>query len=347
MKIVFDAGSGGPNYPWADCSLNDGIGGSEECLIRLAREFGALGHETIVYNNCQVWADRYAASDVGGIVEYRHFEDSRRLEHADILISQRNWLLLENREASVRVLSCHDVPVGCHLPCADECFRRHNPALNHIDKIVYLNPYHRSLSPWIPEDRAVVIPIGVDQTAYTDEYSSYHKVSRNRARVLYFSHPNRGLDQLRAVWPRVHGAVPQATLASFWWEPDHFRREEPQYGILPMSRLNAYEAQVETLKAGVFGYPCIFSAEISPQTTILAQCGGCFPCVVSQGGMVDTVQFGVKTDHGNFADVLIDILRQSINGDLEDERMLMQEWALHKYSWAKVAQQWLDALSPR
>lgn len=333
-KIVFDAGAGGPNYQWGDWSVDSGVGGSEECLIRLAREFALLGHGVTIFNKCGNQAGEY-----NGVL-YKDYTDASRKDYADILISQRDWLLLENREAGCRVLSCHDRPNGCHMPNADECFRQHNPALAHIDKVAFLNPFHRSLSPWIPDDRCFIAPIGLPNF-------DLGVIERDAVRCCFTSHPNRGIDQLRAIWPRVREAVPEATLHSFWWEEDHFRAAEEHLGIMPMRRLNAREVQIETAKSSILSYPCTFTHEISPQTVLIAQLMGTYPVTVPQGGMCDVQQFGFKTDHGNFADVLIETLRLSIRGDLEEERHQMQDWARSIYSWPKVAAQWLDALSPQ
>lgn len=340
MKIVFVI-PGGPPYAWADCSLADGIGGSEETAILLSREFAKLGHDVTVFNNCKEWSAHYlipqAQLPAGSVAYYdiTFYADSPLPDEADLLISWRSWYPLQNRNAKKKFHSTHDIPVGCHAPCQEEILRA-DSAFLHLDKIVFLNNYHRSLHPWIPDNYSAVIPIGL-QWELWDQV-----VGRDRARVLYFSHPGRGLDRLREVWPQVKAAVPEATLASFWWEPEHFREPNAQLGILPMQRLNNQQAATETLRAGVFGYPCVFAPEISPATTIKAQMGGCYPCVVSQGGMVDTVKFGCVTDQDNFASELIATLQLSIRGELENERCRMKQWAMGQYYWPRVAQMWLE-----
>lgn len=55
--VAFYCGHGfipGERQSWDGNSLIGGIGGSEQCLIRLAREFAALGHPVTVYNACGV-----------------------------------------------------------------------------------------------------------------------------------------------------------------------------------------------------------------------------------------------------------------------------------------------------
>lgn len=335
MNIVFACGSGGPNYAWVPVSLYDGIGGSEECLIRLAKEFAALGHHVTVYNNCtSEWAGLYNG------VEYRKYTEYENHDFAsvDLLISWRNWYLLQGKAAKVKFHWTHDVPVGCHAPSASEVSQA-----DCIDRLVVLNNYHKSIHPWWPDDRFAVINIGVDQEGFNDECS----ITRDPTRVLYFSHPNRGLDKLREFWPRIHEAVPEATLAAFWWEPEHYRQANEAIGILPMGRCNYIGTARECLKAGVFGYPSIFAPEISPATTIKAQIGGAFPVVVKQGGMVDTVRYGLSCEMHEFTDQLINALRiskrDSEDGILEKLRYPMRDDMAARYDWRNIAQEWLQA----
>jgi len=329
LRVVFDCSTGGPLYNWAAPSVLDGIGGSEECVILLARELAKLGHDVIVYNNCGQWAGVYDG------VDYRHHDQSR--VEPDVYVAWRNWHLLADKTARHKWLWCHDIPLGVHCPTRDEM----SSAIEHIDKFVLLNNYHSGIyqAAGVPEGNIFVAPIGVDPEQYDKTIRDCGHI-RNYARVLYFSHPGRGLDRLREVWPQVKAAVPEALLASFWWEPEHFRPADERLGILPMQKLGYRDIAVETLKSGVFGYPCTFAPEISPATTIKAQFGGAVPVVVVQGGMVDTVQFGVKCTQEFFAQELISALKMSIAGDLEEERQQMMQWARETYSWSAVAKLW-------
>lgn len=335
LRIVFTCGAGGPPYPWADCSLRDGIGGSEECLILLARELAELGHDVTVVNNCREWAREYNG------VTYRHYEDTAVHElPTDLLVAWRNWYLLQDSRAAARWLWCHDQPVGCHAPCQAEIDRK-DSAFNWIDKVVVLNNWHRELYHIIPDEKIFVCQIGIDQRGYQSNYAS-QLGERDLTRCLYFSHPNRGLDQLRSVWPRVRQAVPSATLAAYWWEENHYRQPNESIGILPMSRRGPIAMAVQTLACGVFGFPCTFAPEISPATTIKAQAGGCYPVYIEQGGMRDTLKYGRKCGSlAEFETALIDTLRLSQMGALNDNRIEMIAWARDFYSWPLVAEQWV------
>lgn len=343
MKIIFLCGHGGPNYDWYDAHAEIGIGGSEECVIMLARALAVEGAEVTIVNRC----GEHGGQSYNGV----QYEDVRMfassgLMHADLVVAWRDWYqFIKNDTYGAKAwLWTHDIPVGAHHPNLDESTRAQQSANDLIDKIVYLNPYHRNLSPWWPDDKSFICPIGVNQAPY-----EAGGIERDPARVLYFSHPNRGLDVLRACWPEVKRAVPSATLASFWWEPEHFRPPDEALGILPMQHLGWYEMAQETMRAGVFGYPCVFAPEISPATTIKAQMGGAYPVFVRQGGMIDTLQWGCGMDTmACFTTALISALEDSIAGCF-DGRVLdpltfreeMSAWAREKYSWTSVAKTWL------
>lgn len=336
MRIVFACGSGGPNYTWADPDAERGIGGSEECLILLARELAALGHQVFVYNNCGDKKGLYH-----GVIYVNH-NFYERMPPCDLLVAWRNWYLLIGKQATQKWLWCHDQPVGCHCPCQEE-IDRDDSAFNHIDKFVLLNNHHRGLYHHIPDDKVFICPIGVDHTPYYDLAELVTPVEREWSRVLYFSHPHRGLDRLRALWPQIKAAVSEATLAAFWWEPEHFRPPDEGLGILPMSHLGFREIAKETLRAGIFGYPSVFAPEISPATTIKAQMGGAYPVVIVQGGMVDTVKFGRKCQNDQeFVTAMITALGHSKLGNLEPERQAMRGWAFSEFCWTRVAGLWVD-----
>jgi glycosyltransferase involved in cell wall biosynthesis len=339
IVILYD---GGPVYTWDGSAIEDGIGGSEECLIMLAEALQKAGNFVRVYNNC-------ACVAYVNRVKYVPFKLAYNPDKplcCDIVMSWRNWRLHEQVPSipdALRLHCSHDIPVGCHAPAQSEMddFNRYGI------KCVFLNPYHRSLHPWIPDESVAVIPIGIPP------WNPFaHNFERDLSRVLYFSHPHRGLHVLRSIWPEVRRAVPEATLASFWWQEEFFLPPDEAIGILPMKVLSSNDAAVECRKAGIFGYPCTFEHEISPATCIKAQAGGAYPVVVMQGGMRDVVQFGLVQTQENFKDALIVALQRSIegrfdgafreNGNWTTTRRQMMSWATKTYGWDAVAGQYVE-----
>lgn len=324
MNVTFLCGSGGPNYPWEGSHLQKGIGGSEESLIRLAEALAVRGHEVIVYNNCEV--PLYHRG-----VYYFPCCEVECLQDTDVLISWRDWTLARNVNAKVKLHWSHDIPVGKHCPTQEEW---ETDASNFLDYVVCLNDYHKSIYTAIPENRKVAIPNGI-----TVPYYQVEGIERNPYRALYFSHPNRGLDQLRQCWPKVRERVPQAELAAFWWEPEQFREPVPELGILPMQCLGEREIAIETQKAGVFAYPSCFDPEIAPATCIKAQAGGSIPVTINKGGMAAVLKYFVSSDTLDlFTETLIEEL---ITHRWQDKlREDMRYWSQFTFEWHAIAQQW-------
>lgn len=325
MNISFLCGSGGPRYEWADPDVEVGIGGSEECLIFLARALAALGHRISVYNNCGHKAGEYNG------VRYLPFTKEAPNDQ-DLLVAWRNWYLLVGKRAKQKWMWTHDQPIYCHAPAPNDI----DLALGEVDKWVMLNPHHAARYAMLPSETKIVLPIGVHLADFEQE------VERQPKRVLYFSEPARGLHKLREMWDAVRKHVPGAELASFWWDDSKFLPPDEAQGILPMRHLGPREMAAECLRASVFAYPCQFDGEISPATTIKAQIGGAVPCVIARGGMVETVMFGVRTNEAQFADKLADLLlNESRQASIRKEMMeVMRDY----HNWAAIAKMWETAL---
>lgn len=341
LEIIIHYGLGGPLYFWDGSFVDKGIGGSEECLIMLAEALARQGNHVTVYNNCE------CSTIVNGVTYHPCAWAIHKTFLCDILISWRDWTLHQQVFTpgnALRLHCSHDIPVGCHAPAPGEETRE---ALRHIDKFVFLNNHHRERHPWIPDESCAVIQSGLPP--YTGPI-----VKRDLSRVLYISHPHRGLHVLRSVWPEVRRAVPEATLASFWWEPEHFLPPDEALSVLPMSHLGAGEIDVECRRAGIFGYPCVFEHEISPVTCMRAQAGGAYPVYIEQGGMRDAVQHGYRClNVYDFTNSLIQALQKSIDGIFDvpqkdqeggvgSVRERMMSWATSTFDWDRAAREYIE-----
>lgn len=327
MRISFLCGAGGPHYEWADPDVEHGIGGSEECLIYLARALARRGHTVHVFNNCGEKAGLYH-----GVI-YCPFAVESYLGE-DVLVAWRNWHLLVGKNASRKWMWSHDQPVYCHAPQGEAEIEL---ALGEVDKFVLLNKSHAARYHMLPEERKLILSIGVNTADFARS-----DVERVPGRVLYFSEPARGLNELRKMWREVKWNVPHAELAAFWWDENKFLPALDDLSILPMRHLGPREIAEECLRASVFGYPCQFDGEISPATTIKAQIGGAVPCVIVRGGMVDTIRYGVKTDMNRFANDLSALLLDE--GKQDDIRSEMIPAMRSYYDWDAVAAMWEAAM---
>jgi glycosyltransferase involved in cell wall biosynthesis len=328
MRIVFDCGMGGPDYPWGPWLVDQGLGGSEECVIYLAEALAKRGHDVSVINNCRGYQGIHGPVDyyLAGSVDT---EQTLR-DGGDLYVSWRNW------NAVVHVypafgqhwLWCHDIPVHPHFPQEPTIF------LQFVDRVVVLNNHHRRLYSAVPDEQVFVCPIGIRQ----DHFAGSEEAIRIPGRVVYCSHPHRGLDRLRAAWPTVKRLAPHATLQALWWQPEFFLPPDESLGILPMRSAGHAELAQELMQAEVFGYPSTFAPEISPATCIKAQAAGAVPVYVPAGGMVDVIQWGHAASHESFAVALANALNDQ--AWQESQRGPMIAWAKETYNWDKVAAMW-------
>lgn len=333
MKIVFDCGTIGPQPHWCDEDLEAGIGGvggSEEALIYLTRELSKLGHEIIVRNNCQREKTIFTGNGDYLVTYIDYHED---LPDSDVVIAHRNWYLLINiLPTRKKILSCHDIPDSVHCPTESEV---RSGALNYIDRVVLLNQIHSDRYPLIPEEKKKVIPAGIIQKHFNQS------VKRIPHRVLYFSEPNRGLELLINMWPLIRKEVPDAELASFWWDKNCLHGGNTALGILPMRVLRPEEVSIECMKADVFAYPSTSYIENFCSCLAKAQLGGAFPVIVPQGGMMNTLsEYGVACTYENFPTNLIRVLKDDYSK--ETARPKIMEWAKEQFDWKKSAFMWQE-----
>lgn len=313
---------------WADGGWKSGdlLGGSEECVVYLAEEFAKLGHHVDIVNG---------AYDSRNGVRYLVYMTTSY----DVIIVQRDWRkVIEARlkfPTATILLYCHDIPVDPHFP---QSYMETVAILDAVDKVVLLNDYHRGIYKRVPDDKAAIIPIGVKQ-----DYDLPTDIVRDPHRCLYFSHPGRGLHDLRSRWADIRRAVPTATLHAFWWEPQFFLPADEAQGIMPMRSLLPHEVPVEILKSGLFTYPCCFAPEISPATTLKAQIWGACPVTINQGGMCDTVRHGHAAESRSFTNAVINALNDAPFQESVRSRMMSDMSARH--SWSVAAQSFLSLVS--
>lgn len=326
MRFVFDCGFDGPNYAWGPRDCEAGLGGSEECVIYLSEALVKRGHEVLVINNIP------ADSIING-VSYRK-PPGENGGIADVYISWRAWhrAAHPNIKAHKNWLWCHDIPVGGHFPHGDK--RSQKELFSVCDFVILLNQHHRAAYNEVPEEKAWVCPIGIVKEQFLIE----EPIARIPGRVIYSSHPNRGLHDLRRMWPSIKNAVPFASLSAFWWEPAFHLEPDYKLDILPMKSLGHAALAKEMMQSEILGYPSVFHAEISPATCIKAQAAGSIPVVVLAGGMKDVCPFGIHTTHDGF---VADIVQVLLDRDKQEEiRHPMRKWALDNYSWDHVAFLW-------
>jgi glycosyltransferase involved in cell wall biosynthesis len=235
-----------------------GIGGSERMAIEMARRLVKRGHRVRVYGDC------------AGLEGF--FDDVQYLDHTryqavtcDVLVASRAPEAVDGVQARVKLLWVHDV--SCHDRLTPE-------RAEQLDAILVLSQWHRdyfaATYPWLDPAKLKVTRNGIDTARFAEA------VPRNPHKAVFSSSPDRGLDALLALWPRVRAEVTNAELHVFYgranWErtarlygsDEMLERAKGwsekmasmrELGVHDRGMVSPAELAREMLSAGVWAYP--------------------------------------------------------------------------------------------
>lgn len=351
---------------WGPWSLSEGIGGSEEAIIRLAPKLAKLGYRVVVFAKpgAPIYNDEGEQIKGPGLIEgvmWRNYWEWNPEDSYDIFVAWRAPYLFDRQiKARKKYLWLHDVmEPGEFSPTR----------LANLDRVIVLSKYHRSLFPMISDEKIMLSGNGIDPEDF--EYSKNLK-KRDPHKVFYGSSHVRGLAYLYEVWPQVLKAVPDATLDVYYgresydavhrgnpermkWMDDMVAKAKHLPGVIDHGKVSQDDIVRHMFESGVWAYPCPFP-EIYCITAIKAQAAGCVPVSSDFAALEETVQFGVKLPMAEqkegakiglgdtkflnkFRTELIQMLQ---NDKLQEAvRPRMMKWA-RTQSWDKVADQWVN-----
>lgn len=329
---------------WGPWSLDDGIGGSEEAIIRLAPKLAAKGYKVVVY------AKPGADSGLYDGVMWRNYWEANLDDQFDIFVAWRAPFLFDKKiNARKNYLWMHDVA---------EVGEFTSTRLANLTKVILLSKYHRSLFPMIPEDKVLMSGNGIDPEEF-----NMTPLDRDPHKVFYGSSHVRGLAYLYEIWPEVKKAVPDATLDVYYgresydavhrgnpermkWMDDMMDKAKKLKGVTDHGKVGQAEIVRHMFSSGIWAYPCPFP-EIYCITAIKAQAAGAVPVASNYAALDETVRFGHKQPLGEFdqkdlqayKDKLIWWLKHP--EEQEKIRPEMVKWA-RKQSWEAIAKGWDD-----
>lgn len=384
-SIVIYCGNG-PLGIWGPWSLEKGIGGSEEAVIRLSRELAEQGWRVTVYatpgekagfwrNNEQVSAhqDTQIYEKIYHTVEWKQYWEFNPDDTFDVVVVWRMPSFFDiDIKARKKYLWLHDV-------MEKEEFTEER--LDNLDKVIVLSEYHKSLFPFIPENKIFLSSNGIEPKYFYVWEAIPRKsiIERDPHRIIYMSSHIRGLALIYDIWPAIKKEVPDAKLDIYYgWESyismNHNNPGNQPGGMNWMRMMQAWEKKLdgvtdhgkigqqeivqEIFKSGVWAYPCPFP-EIYAITAVKAQAGGAVPVASNFAALDETIQYGVKLpmkaqdedtpvgkwDKGDVAaykNALIDMLKDSKKQNAI--RSEMMKWA-RTQSWQRVATAWSKEMS--
>lgn len=326
---------GGKSGTWGPDSIKEGIGGSEEAVIRITPCLAREAHVEVF----GPWAD-----EVRDGVYWRNYTAFDPDRPYDTFIAWRYTGLLKLTKASGRkVLWLHDA-VGEQL-------------LGDPDEIWCLSQYHadwvRSIRPdaniWITANGIGEMPTGTKKPI-----------------VITASSPDRGVRRLLEWWPEIRRQVPEAELHCYYGFNDWYLKREKTVPGLVENRL-AIEKLVKQpgvrwfgtvgqdqlheafAEAKVWAYPTDFN-EISCITAIKAQAAGAIPVCSSYAALDETVQHGIKIGSVTDPDIakhkpqFIAAVVKALRGGYDRLVPLAQEYGRGR-TWDGIAREWIARIA--
>ena len=179
---------------WLATDLNKFLGGSEECVVLLAEALVRKGYYVTVYHNMP--SNRNIDHYYKAGVEYV----DRKLISVntdDILITFKDklpWLAKETN-VSVKIHWSSEVEIPWDVSI--------------LDYFVHLTSYHRYQHLFVPDNKNVIVPHGIDTELLFDEQV---KKEKDFNLMLYCSSPDRGLLQLLSDWGKIKSNFPELKL---------------------------------------------------------------------------------------------------------------------------------------
>lgn len=330
--------------PWGPPSLGQGIGGSEEAVIRLSRAFARRGHIVRVYGS------GYEGPDDGDLTRTIRYLPILQYEPADILLGWRYPEVFSNQfrpfEATWRGLWLHD---SIEPP-------RVAQAIPFIDVVWTISYYHSTLYQGL--DKIYVGRNGIDPQEFwqidrigTDLPPNLDLPPRNPYKCVYVSSPFRGLGVLLSqFWPAIKQREPRAELHCYygWESADRLGATSTEQGkafkqtimdlckhdgVVWHGRIGQPDLYRELLSAGVWTYPTTWKEEHCI-SAYLAQAAGAWPVVFPEGALPQSVVFGWKTTPQSYVEATLNAMNTEVG------RREMMDWTRRWTSWNDVACMW-------
>jgi len=341
-SIVFYCGNSWED--WADFSVMNGIGGSEEAIIYLSRELVKIGWDVTVYNQCGEFSGIYNG------VEYKSYLEFNPRDEFNYFVAWRaNIFQHIDIKSKKNILWLHDVPIDLDSNKG-----------NLFDKVIVLSEFHKSLLPNnVREDQIFVSSNGINLNDFKD-----YALDRNQYRMIYTSSYDRGLQNILEMWPDIKLQVPEAELHIFYgWNTydkmmDSGRRPKEfkqlmltlmnQEGIYEHGRVGHRQLVKELQKSAIWAYPSHFE-EISCISAMKAQAAGCIPVCTDYAALKETVKEGIKIEGRCDNNVVKEKFKESIIEILKDsskQEEIRSKVISHKeeFGWDRVANQWTGEL---
>ena len=248
---------------WSPRNIDSGgIGGSETCAVYLAREFARKGYRSVVFSDCEGMEGNYEGVEYLAWQKFGQFISGN---HIDVFVGSRRTDVFDLPiSASHKICWVHDIWLSPNQ------YIKHD----RVDKFVVLSPWHRAFfcsHHQIPADKCIVIGDAIELSRFENQ------LPKEKGRLIYSSSPDRGLEILLRLFPRIKKEVPEANLHIYYgmynWKEAIKVRNNPvevsrmrqieelmkQNGVFDHGRIGQKQLAQEFLKSELWAYPTFFT----------------------------------------------------------------------------------------
>ncbi len=340
MKIHLIANDGSPIGVTPPIIHERGVGGAELAMMTLMEVFADRGHEVTVYN------DPTTAGDYSGVF-YRPLAEFITEHERDVLIvfrSPNNRINHDRIPKTQKVIwwSTDQITVGDFSALAAK--------VNHV---VTISPFHTDYFAnhySIPDEKMHRIDLGVRTWEYKED------IAKVPNRLIMCSIPDRGLQQLLVMWPKILAEVPDASLVitsdyRLWGAPgagnsQHRLMWIEQASVDFLGCISREELVKEQMKAEIMSYPCTYD-ELFCISAAECQVAGAIPVTTEKGALVTTNEYGVvlpgDPTNANFVNLYVEQIVNLLQDrdTLFERQTQMKKAAFRRFSYRdRIVQKW-------
>lgn len=342
---------------WTPKALEEGIGGSEEAVIHLARKYAEAGYNVTVYNNCGHEVQVFDG------VTYAPFWTWNYRDKQDVTILWRHPKMLDFEINSTKIfVDLHDVIKAGEF---------NEKRLAKVDKIFVKSKAHRIIFNNVPDEKFVILPNGIVCADFLN------RPEKDPMLMVNTSSPDRSLSTLVRLFRRVKEQVPEAKCEwAYGWDvfdvvhgananvmewKNKIVKDMEEVGIVNRGRVSHRDVADMYKRARIFAYPTEFY-EIDCISARKAQAGGAIPVTTDFAALNETVQYGTKVHskktkddwngpyQSDFAlndpeaeDQWVDACVKYLKGIGKEHPEMHEE--MKQYDWKWIAEVWLKEMA--
>lgn len=314
-----------------------GVGGAELSMMTWAETMAGRGHTIRIYNNPK------EEGEFEG-VEYLPQRAFDPQGNRDVFIVYRSPNPhIRSTKAGLKVhWSTDQYTVGDYG----------RDIVPYVDKIACISPHHKNyyIERYFPEPHKIChLDLGV-------RLQDYQKtVEKIQHRFIFCSVPERGLEIVAKIWPKIKEALPDATLVitsdhRLWGSPtpnnhNHRLSMIGLDGIVFMGAIPRRDLITHQSQAQMMIFPCIYE-ELFCVSAAECQVTGAMPLTSEAGALKTTNQYGDKlpgnpydpTWQKRFTDLVLKYMEDQ--EALTAKAKLGMDAARRRFDWDVIAKEW-------